>query len=456
MSVRCHHQAIHWRREKNSQVRVLNLKVLITRLCLLGLIFCLLLVCGGTQSLYAAATTKTISGQAVLTEGVEKARKESISDALGEVLRNYIYGDMAVDHKFAPQIDKIILKNRNFYIKKFEIKSERTLGELYQIELRVELKSELIESELEKIEHLKKRQIKTLQVVVLPPEAVVGGSSDLENSDRSDALLTPVLEPTLLTRDLQQDLSVYGFTLTGSDPLRSELEATLVKLMETDNSYNLSRRQELDYSRLRGVISVDLLLVIRPSGVREERIASLNKSFWHSQADIVFIDMKNNVMMHLPTAESKVIGADYITGMERLTRELDANVRKSVLDRLLRDYVVPGGKEAQIILKCVGFRQPADFIVFKDRLKSVKTTKSVTLKELAAGSLEIEITTLSSIELLVKWINNFSFTGLSYRLSATALPASAAKIENRSAIDPTVVSPAIYLVEVIYGAPNGI
>ncbi|MCK5916615.1 MAG: hypothetical protein KAG92_10785, partial [Deltaproteobacteria bacterium] len=377
-------------------------------------IILILLVAGKSQTL-SAAEIKTISGQAVLTEGVEKARKESISDALGKALSSHIYGDMAVDHKFEQQIHDTILKNRNLYIKKFEIQSERTLGELYQIELRVELKSELIERDLKTIVKSKKRTIEELTLVVLPSE-----------SDSGTSGYSPVLEPTALELVLKQSLTVYGFSLTGAGELSQELKAMFVKLMRGDKK-NLN--QELNASWFKGLLAGDLIVVIQPFRVREERIVSLRKSFWHSQADIVFIDIKNNTIKRLPTVGVKVISGDYVSGMERLTKELNLKIRERVTDRLLNDYVVSESKQELVILKCVGFRQPVDFIAFKERLQSLQTVKSVTLKEFAAGFLELEIKTLNSAVLLGTWINDFASEGLGFSLNATASPVTAITLE---------------------------
>jgi len=75
----------------------------IIKICLSIIIFGFTIIVANTN-VCANTVTKTISGQAVLTDGVEKARKESINDALGEALNNYIYGDMAVNHKFESQM----------------------------------------------------------------------------------------------------------------------------------------------------------------------------------------------------------------------------------------------------------------------------------------------------------------------------------------------------------------
>ncbi len=420
-------------------------------ICALVMLLLMFNAIGQRQFLCAATVVKTISGQAVLTDGVEKARKESISDALGEALVNYIYADMATNHKFEQQIDELILKNRNLYINKFVIQSEHTLGELYQIELRVELKSELIERDLKKIEQSKQRVVEQLTLVVLPPGSRAKIDSS-ENSNSEGASFAPIIEPTVLELELKQGLAVYGFTLTGSGEFSEELELMFMKLMEAD----AISRSDFKASWFEGLLAGDLIVAIRPTEVREEHIVSLHKSFWHSQADIVFIDMKNDTIIHLPTVGAKVISADYVAGMERLTQELSSKIQESTIVRLLRDYVVPGGSEEQFILKCVGFRQPVDVIAFKERLNSLRTVKEVFLSGLAAGSVELEIRTLTTPLLLERWLNDFTFTDLPFRLSATKFSEPSATVEVNPAAEFFVASPTHFLVQVIYGAPDDI
>ncbi len=419
------------------------------KLCFLIVMIFLFTIVVVNSNVYANTVTKTISGQAVLTDGVEKARKESINDALGEALNNYIYGDMAVNHKFEQQIDEIILKNRNRYIKKFAIQNEHTLGELYQIELRVELKSQLIERDLKKIEKSEKLKVENLLLVFMPSKTGFPGSGLESNSHETSALNPPALE-----RELQQELAVYGFTLSGADALTPELKSMMSELLASDES---SARQELSSAWFKGMLVGDLIIVVRASEIREERIVSLRKSFWQSQAEIIFIDMKNSAITHLPVVETKIVGDDYVVGMQRLTRELSDKVCSYTIDRLLRDYVVPGGSEERIELECLGFRQPADFIIFKERLKSLRTVKEVNLQEFAAGSLTLEMTTLTPAELLGEWLNSAAAKDLNFRLHATLLPALATIPADQSAINnPAVVSSRRYLVQVVYGAPDSL
>ena len=423
------------------------------KICFLMVMIFLFTIVVVNTNVYANTVTKTISGQAVLTDGVEKARKESINDALGEALNNYIYGDMAVNHKFEQQIDEIILKNRNRYIRKFAIQSEHTLGELYQIELRVELKSQLIERDLKKIEKSEKLKVENLLLLFLPSKTASSGYG-LESDRHETGFSAPALDPNVLEQELKQELAVYGFTLSRANALTPELKAMIVELLDSDAD---TARREFNSEWFKGVLAGDLIIIVRAAEVREEKIVSLRKSFWQSQAEIVFIDMKNGVITYLPVVETKIVGDDYVVGMERLTGELSDKVCSFIIDRLLRDYVVPGGSEERIELECLGFRQPADFMAFKERLKSLRTVKEVSLKEFAAGSLTIEITTLTPAELLGEWLNSAAARNLNFQLQATLLsalvPAAADQLtENDSAVVPS----RRYLVQVVYGASDSL
>ncbi len=434
---------------------VKNFRFSLMKICIVAIIFSGFLIINVNSNVYADAVIKIISGQAVLADGVEKARKESINDALAEALNNYIYGDMAVNHKFEPQIEEKIIKNRNRYIKKFAIQSERTLGELYQIELRVELKSELIERDLKKIEKPEKLKVENLLLVFLSPKT--GLSAPAADSDSNETQLsTPALNPTTLERELKQELTVYGFTLSGANELTPELKSTMSALLDSDES---SALKEFNSAWFKGLMAGDLIIIVRPGEVREERIVSLRKSFWQSQAEIVFVDMKNDTITHLPPIETKIVGDDYVLGMERLTRELSDKVGARIIDRLLRDYVIPGGNETRIDLECLGFRQPADFMAFKERLKLLRTVDKVTLKELAAGSITIEISTLTPVDLLGKWLNDAAGKDLNFHFNATLLPKLVSSSLNDQPAINNPVSPTSrrYLVQVIYdGAPDSL
>ena len=422
---------------------------------LFAIIIFIVAIIAVTADVYADNVSKTISGQAVLSDGVEKARKESINDALAEALNNYIYGDMAVNHKFEPQIEEIIIKNRNRYIKKFAIQSEHTLGELYQIELRVELKSELIERDLKKIEKPEKLKVENLLLVFIPPKSGISAAA-AERSNHETEFSAPVLNAPVLERELQQDLTVYGFTLTAANELTPELKSTMSALLDSDEN---SARQEFSSAWFKGLLAGDLIIVIRAGEVKDERIVSLRKSFWQSQAEIIFIDMKNDTITHLPIVETKIVGDDYVDGMERLTRELLDKVCARTVDRLLRDYVIPGGNETRIDLECLGFRQPADFMAFKERLKSLHTVEKVALKEFAAGSITIEISTLTPVDLLGKWLNDTAVKNLNFHLNATLLPKLVPpSLNDQLAINnPVSTTFRRYLVQVIYdGAPDSL
>ena len=402
------------------------------RICCLAVGF-FLFALGGNYSLSQAATVvKTTSGQAVLVGGAEKARGEAVFDALGEALNRYLYDDMAASHEFEQQINEKILKRRKLYVKSYEIQSERTLGDLYQVELRVELQSDLLEWDLRKIERRERRQVEHLTLVVLPPAGSEGNHSQIENGG-AHAL---ALEPTVLWQSLRQELVVYGFSLEMVDAISPDLMTMFAQLLEKSK---VEGRPELEAAWFQGLLPGDLIVVVRSAEVSEERIVTLRKSFWRSQADLVFIDTKNDMITHLPTVTAKVINSDYVAGLEQLTENLTGQVQKACLDRLLRDYIMPQENDELVVLQCRGFRRPADFAVFIERLQSLRTVKDISLQALAPGSLELGVRILTPAPLLLKWLNNFHPDDLPFTLT----------------VYPLDEIPEHYLVLVIYDPTAG-
>jgi hypothetical protein len=377
-------------------------------------VFLLLVMAGNPALLPAASVVKTTVGQAVLDGGSEKARAEAVFDALGEALSRYLYDDMAASYEFEQQINEKIIKRRKFYVKSYEIQSERTLGDLYQVELRVELQSDLLEQELRKIERRERRHVEHLTLVVLPMSSLGKNLEPIDNG----GLRNMALEPTVLQQSLQQELAVYGFSLEVVDTISPDLMSMFVQLLQKDE---LSGRSEPEAAWFQGLLSGDLIVAIRPGEVSEERIVSLHKSFWRSQAELVFIDTKNDMITHLPTVTAKVINSDYVAGLEKLTQNLTERVQQACLDRLLRDYIVPQESEELLVLQFEGFRRPADFALFKERLQSLRTVKEVSLQALAAGSIELGVRILIPAPLLIKWFNGFSSDDLPFTFTVYPL-----------------------------------
>ena len=392
-----------------------------------------LLVSGGNFSLLqAAVVVKTTAGQAVLVGGAEKARSEAVFDALGEALSSYIYGDMAVSHEFDQQINEKILKRRKRYVKSYKIQGERTLGDLYQIELRVELQGNLIKRALKKIERRKRRQVERLTLVVLPPVGTDENRLQVDN----DGIHVQALEPTALLQSLRQELAVYGFSLKMARTISPNLNVMFEKVLKNSSAEG---RRAPESAWFKGLLRGDLIIAVRSAEVREERIVSLQKSFWHSQAELVFIDMKNDMITHLPMVTAKVINSDYVVGLEKLTEELTGSVRKTCLERLLRDYIVPQESDLLVVLQCEGFRSPADFAVFKERLQALRTVKEVGLQALAAGSLDLGVRILTPAPRLIRWLNDFHPDDLPFTFE----------------VYPLDEIPEHYLVRVIYAPTTG-
>ena len=399
--------------------------------CLIAGFF--LLALGGNFSLLqAAVVVKTTAGQAVLVGGAEKARSEAVFDALGEALSSYIYSDMAVSHEFDQQINEKILKRRKRYVKSYKIQGERTLGDLYQIELRVELQGNLIKRALKKIERRKRRQVERLTLVVLPPVGTDENRLQVDN----DGIHVQALEPTALLQSLRQELAVYGFSLKMARTISPNLNVMFEKVLKNSSAEG---RRAPESAWFKGLLRGDLIIAVRSAEVREERIVSLQKSFWHSQAELVFIDMKNDMITHLPMVTAKVINSDYVVGLEKLTEELTGSVRKTCLERLLRDYIVPQESDLLVVLQCEGFRSPADFAVFKERLQALRTVKEVGLQALAAGSLDLGVRILTPAPRLIRWLNDFHPDDLPFTFE----------------VYPLDEIPEHYLVRVIYAPTTG-
>ena len=403
----------------------------ITRVSYLLLVIFMMLCCSRI-GLLQASLVKTTIGQAVLVDGSEKARSQAVMDALGEALNLYIYEDMAVSQEFEQQVNEKILNNRKSYVKSYEIQSEYTLGDLYQVELRVELQTDLLKQELKKIERGERLQVERLTLVVLPLNGIEPDSSHIDNGG-AQAL---ALEPSSLFRSLQQELAIYGFSLEMVEGLSQEMGLMFAQLLETGETEN---RQRPKASWFQGLLPGDLIVVVRPFKVSEERIVSLNKSFWRSQAEFLFIDTKNDMITYLPKVSAKVINSDYITGLEDLTEKLTGEVQRVCLDRLLRDYVVPRESESMVLLQCQGFLNPVDFRAFKETLLSLRTVKEVSLQALAAGSLELGVRILTSAPLLVKWLNDFYSEDLPFTFQ----------------VYPLDETPEHYLVRVNYAPTTG-
>ena len=383
--------------------------------------------------LLAAAVVKTTAGQAVLDSGSEKARAEAVFDALGEALNRYIYDDMAASYEFEQEINEKIIKRRKLYVKSYEIQSERTLGDLYQVELRVELQGDLLEQELRKIERRERRQVEHLTLVVLP---VTGVGESFAAADNG-GVQSMVLEPTVLQQSLQQELAVYGFSLEIVDTISQDLMDMFSQLLQKNE---VAGQTEPEAAWFQGLLPGDLIIVIRPGEVSEERVVSLAKSFWRSQAELLFIDTKNEMITQLPTVTAKVINADYVVGLEKLTQNLTEQVQQVCLDRLLRDYIVPQEREELLVLQFEGFRRPADFALFKERLQSLRTVKDVSLQALAAGSIELGVRILIPTPLLIKWLNGFSSDDLPFTFT----------------VYPLDDTPEHFLIRVNYGSTTGI
>ena len=379
-----------------------------SRRCRLGMVFFLLLallmVCG-VHSAMANVVLESVNGRAVLEGGADRARGRAINNALRKALRRYIFEDQGVSPKFEKRVNQEIVDNRNRFIQSYEILRERTLGDLYQVELRVELRDDLIDQVLAGIEQHHKQKVERLTLVLLPPVSLDGA-----------APAAPVLEAPMLMEALRGELKAYGFTLEASGPPTGDLKTMLSRVLGTPGDED--RGREIDAGLFKGMLPGDLIVVVRSSPAVEEKIASLGKSLWKARAELAFIDVRNRRIIHLAPVSAKVINRDYVAGIETLTRTLTGRVRDACLDRLLRDYVIPGEKLTEVVLECRGFRRPAEFAFFRKRLESLRSVSQVRIQALAAGLIELHLKLVTPPQTLLAWLNDFQDPEFPARLTA--------------------------------------
>ncbi|MBN2706742.1 MAG: hypothetical protein JXR89_09920 [Deltaproteobacteria bacterium] len=390
---------------------------------------CILFVaCFRPEALPAKMVVMTGDGQALLEKGVETARAEAVADALGKVLQRYLYEELAVSRELEPLLQEKIFARRESFVKSYAIQNEGALGELYWIELQVELQTDLLSETLRNIEGGEKRQVEELTLVLLPPSGVENQAA------AGSGVQFPALEASVLFRGLQQELLLYGFSLHRLEHLSPDLVRLCGLVLEKDQVAGASQpRVEWFQDLLPG----ELLILARAAEVSEEPIVSLGKSFWRSRAEMAFVDLRNRRITRLMPVEAKVIGSDYVSSLEQLTAELNLKVQKNCLDRLTRDYLLPRELDARMVLRCQGFRRPTDFAVFRERLAALRTVREVTLQALAAGLLELELRLLVPPSLLVSWLNDFAAEGCAYRFT----------------VYPLDEAPEHYLVRVAYDLP---
>jgi hypothetical protein len=365
-----------------------------------------LLIVGFNSPAAAAVVVESVNGRAVLEGSADRARTQAVDAALRRALRRYVFEEQGISPKFEKKVNQEIISDRNRFIRSYEILRERTLGDLYQVELKVELRADLIDQVLAGIEQKHKQRVEHLVLAQLPPVRMEGA-----------APAAPVLESSLLLTELQGELQAYGFSLEAAGPLSAELKVMLSRVLADSGDGSGGR---LDAGVFKGLLPGDLIIVVRSSPADEEKIVSLDKSLWKARAELAFIDLRNGRIIRLPPVNAKVINQDYVAGLKELTRTLTGRVKDACLDRLLRDYVIPERKKTEVVLECRGFPRPADFALFRQRLEALRSVSGVRIQALAAGLIELRLELVTPPRTLVAWINSFKAPDFPGRLTAYA------------------------------------
>lgn len=335
------------------------------------------------------AAVITVDAQALLEQGMAKARQQAVNEALLEALRRNIFDNLAVSRDFEKEIEEKILDRREVFVKSYAIQNERTLGDLYWLELKVEIQDETLAAELAQIQQGRRLKVERLALVVMPP---AGNTADL-----------PILfEPSALASSLGHELELYGFSLELLREPEADLLSLIRKTVMLENPSSLPRAEWFQ-----ALIDVDLLIVLWAEGVSHESVVSLGKEFWRSQVRLAFIDCRNDLITVLPELKAKVISENYVDGLEKMTRKLQQVVADSCLERLSRDYLLPQAEQRNLRLQCKGLRLPADFERLREKLESLRGIGRFQLQALSAGSLEFEIEVLTPVPLLLDWLADY-------------------------------------------------
>jgi len=365
----------------------------------------LLLVAGGSSPAAGAVVVENASGRAVLDSGADRARSQAVNTALCNALRHYIFEEQGLGAKFESQVNREIIARRNRFIQSYNILRERALGDLYQVDLRVELRADLIDRALAGIEQKRKQRVEHLTLVLLPPERSQGAVPT-----------APVLESSQLLVAFAGELKAYGFNVAAAGPLSADLKVMLARVLAGPEAEADGRRPGA--ALFKGLLPGDLIIVVRSSPPLEEKIVSLDKSLWKGRAELAFIDVRNDRIIRLAPVSAKVINRDYVAGLKDLTRTLTDRVRQVCLDRLLRDYVIPETRPIEVVLECRGFRKPADFTLFRKHLEALRSVSQVRVQALSAGLIELNLKLLTPLPTLRAWIDDFRDPEFPGRLTA--------------------------------------
>jgi len=342
-------------------------------------------------------------GSAVVTNDRATARQQAIADTLNNALDRYIHEKMVAGHEYDEQINEQMLNHQDRYILSYEIISERLLGDLLQLELRVHFNKLLLQEDLAAILKPEKKAVQDIRLVII--------QEDINNQLLYEPLLTkPVLlQPEELAKQLNDELTAYGFNLTLHQNISDNLRSLLMSSIHDETSaVNIQQFQEL--------MPGDLTMYVNVKNFHEESISTVHKHLLSIEDTITFIDLKNKTFATLPTTTSESLTGDLPSGINVLADKLVENLKSRIIDYMLQKYVVSPQQEEEFIVTIQGFHSYQDYMDFKEALGNLRVIKSVALNALSSGRIELKVASYSHIDLLLNWLNRFIPSGHNYRL----------------------------------------
>jgi len=278
---------------------------------------------GGVSIVFAAQpavnkVSMVARGSAVVIKDLATARQQAVADTLNNALDRYIHEKMVSGHGYDEMIKEQMLNQQDRYILSYEIISDRLLGDLLQLELRVNFNKSLLQEDLATILKSEKRAVQDIRLIII--------QENINNQLLSEPLLTQavLLSPEELAKQLNDELTAYGFHLTLNQNISDNLKELLTTSIHPDNT--LAKTSTIDMKQFQYLLPGELTIYIGVGNFHEERINTVHKQLLTVEDTLAFIDLKNRTSTILPAIINKSL-TDYLpSGISVLSAELVGDV----------------------------------------------------------------------------------------------------------------------------------
>ncbi len=378
------------------------------------LVITFILFCGVNIISAAQSSVSEVSmvarGSAVVSKDLATARRQAITDTLNNALDRYIHEKMVSGHEYDELINEQMLNHQDRYILSYEIISDRLLGDLLQLELSVNFNKLLLQEDLAAILKPEKKAVQDIRLIIT--------QENINDQLLYEPLLTqPVLlQPEELAKQLNDELTAYGFNLTLHQNITDNLKSLLMTSIHPDNAS--VETSVVDMNQFQYLMPGDMTIYVDVRNFHEEKIYTVHKQLLTIEDTLTFIDLKNKTFVTLPSITSKSLTDDLPSGINVLSDKLVKTLKSQIMDYMLQKYAVFPKHEEEFTVTIIGFHHHQDYIYFKEALENLRTIKSVDLSALSSGRMELKVVSYSQIDLLLDWINRFAPSGHNYQLQA--------------------------------------